>query len=220
MSGTRVTAFLRFRSPGVAVAPHTLSARQQALAQLHERIRACDRCPLHRTRTQAVPGVGPAGARILLVGEAPGRREDLQGEPFVGAAGKFLDELLASAGLSRADVYITNVVKSRPVSASPPGRNRTPTSEEIAACRPWLDELLRLIRPAVVVTLGRIALNSFLPGRKLAQVHGRPITRGRVTILPLYHPAVALYRRDWVPVLKRDFRKIRRLLPAPRRRPA
>ncbi len=202
------------------MAPHTLSARQRALAQLHERIRACDRCPLHRTRTQAVPGVGPAGARILLVGEAPGRREDLQGEPFVGAAGKFLDELLASAGLSRADVYITNVVKSRPVSGSPPGRNRTPTSEETAACRPWLDELLRLIRPAVVVTLGRIALDSFLPGCKIAQVHGRPITHGHVTILPLYHPAVALYRRDWVRVLKRDFRQIRRLLPATRRRRA
>jgi DNA polymerase len=204
----------------VAVAQHALSARQRALTRLHERIRACDRCPLHRTRTQAVPGVGPAGARIILVGEAPGRREDLQGEPFVGAAGKFLDKLLGSAGLSRADVYITNVVKSRPVSGSPPGRNRTPTPDEIAACRPWLDELLGLIRPAVVVTLGRIALDAFLPGHKLAQVHGRPITHGRVTILPLYHPAVALYRRDWVPVLKRDFRKIRRLLPAPRRHPA
>jgi len=132
----------------------------------------------------------------MFVGEAPGRQEDLSGQPFVGAAGKFLDELLASIGLSREDVYITNVVKSRPVSGPPPGRNRAPAPEEIIACAPWLEEQLRLLRPKVIVTLGRIALDYFLPGRKIADVHGRSIARGRVTLLPLYHPAMALFSQD------------------------
>ncbi len=186
--------------------------KTEALFRLHERIRQCDRCPLHRTRTQAVPGVGPANAKVMLVGEAPGRQEDLKGEPFVGAAGQFLEELLASIGLSRADVYITNVVKSRPASGPPPHRNRAPAPEEIAACRPWLDEQLRLIRPHIVVTLGRIALDCFLPGGKISELHGRAVTSGRITLLPLYHPAMALYRRDWVRMLKRDFRQIRTFL--------
>ena len=148
----------------------------------------------------------------MLVGEAPGRREDLTGQPFVGAAGKFLDELLASVGLSRSDVYITNVVKSRPVSGPPPGRNRAPTPAEIAACVPWLQEQLGILRPKVIVTLGRIALDYFLPGRRIADVHGRSIPQGPVTILPLYHPAMVLYRRDWVRMLRKDFRNLRRFL--------
>ncbi|OLC28570.1 MAG: hypothetical protein AUH31_08725 [Armatimonadetes bacterium 13_1_40CM_64_14] len=193
------------------------SAATQALLRLHKQIRLCTRCPLHRFRTQAVPGGGPSSARIVLVGEAPGRQEDRQGEPFVGAAGKVLEELLASVGLSRTDVYITNVVKSRPTSGPRPGRNRPPTTDEIAACRPWLDEQLRIIRPAVIVTLGRIALEQFAPGRPLAKVHGRLITDSGVTILPLYHPAVVLYRRTWMRVLKRDFQQLRRVLTKSRR---
>lgn len=148
----------------------------------------------------------------MLVGEAPGRQEDLRGEPFVGAAGKLLDQLLASVGLSRSDVYITNVVKSRPVAGPSPGRNRAPAPDEIAACVPWLREQLEVIRPRVVVTLGRIALQHFLPGSKIADVHGRPVSSGRVTILPLYHPAAALYRRDWMRMLRRDVRQLRVVL--------
>jgi DNA polymerase len=148
----------------------------------------------------------------MFVGEAPGRQEDRQGEPFVGAAGKVLEELLASVGLSRADVYITNVVKSRPTSGPRPGRNRAPTPDEIGACRPWLDEQLRIIRPKIIVTLGRIALEQFAPGRTIAKVHGQLITDAGVTILPLYHPAVVLYRRAWMRVLKRDFQQVRRVL--------
>lgn len=193
------------------------SATTQALLRLHEQIKVCTRCPLHRFRTQAVPGVGPSSARIVLIGEAPGRQEDRQGEPFVGAAGKVLEELLASVGLSRDDVYITNVVKSRPTSGPRPGRNRPPAPEEIAACRPWLDEQLRIIRPAVIVTLGRIALEEFAPGRSLTEVHGRLITDRGVTILPLYHPATVLYRRSWMRVLKRDFKQLRRVLTKSRR---
>lgn len=195
------------------------SSHTQDLRRLHEQIKLCTRCPLHLTRTQAVPGVGPATARIILVGEAPGRQEDRQGEPFVGSAGQVLDELLASVGLSRNKVYITNVVKSRPVSGPLPGRNRAPTPEEIAACRMWLDDQLRIIKPAVVVTLGRIALERFVPGRPLSEVHGQLVTNAGVTILPLYHPAVALYRRTWMRVLKRDFQQLRRVLsPALRKR--
>lgn len=147
----------------------------------------------------------------MLVGEAPGRQEDRRGEPFVGAAGRFLDELLTSVGLTRRDVYITNLVKSRPVSGVPPGRNRAPTTLEITACAPWLEHQLRIIRPRLIVTLGRIALQHFVPGARIAVVHGKAITETRRTILPLYHPAVALYRRDWIAVLRRDFRQVRRL---------
>lgn len=185
------------------------SSKTKALALLHTQIRHCDCCPLWRTRTQAVPGLGPADARIMLVGEAPGRQEDLRGEPFVGAAGKFLDELLNSIGLSRDVVFITNVVKSRPVSG---GRNRAPRPDEVAACVQWLEQQLRIIRPELVVALGRVALDYFLPGQKISHVHGRATSKNGLTILPLYHPAMALYRRDWTAVLRRDFRKIPRLV--------
>ncbi len=154
----------------------------------------------------------------MLIGEAPGRQEDFHGEPFVGQAGKLLDELLASVGLSRCEVYITNVVKSRPFTGPPPGRNRAPTPPEIAACRVWLDEQLRLLRPQIVVTLGRIALKSVLPGRRLSQIHGRPQHREDGVILPLYHPAVALYRRQLAQTLRQDFRALRALLGPPGRK--
>lgn len=148
----------------------------------------------------------------MFVGEAPGRQEDVKGEPFVGAAGKFLDELLASIRLSRPQVYVTNVVKSRPIAGPAPGANRAPTPAEIAACTPWLEEQLRIIQPKLVVTLGRIALEYFQPGAKISRVHGHPFGKGRMTILPLYHPAMALYRRDWVAMLRKDFRQIAELL--------
>ncbi len=156
--------------------------------------------------------MGSPTARVVFVGEAPGREEDRRGEPFVGAAGRFFDELLASVELRRDQVFITNVVKSRPVAGPPPGRNRAPTPQEIEACAPWLEEQLRILQPAVVVTLGRIALAHFLPGKRIADVHGRALRRGPLTILPLYHPAMALYRRDWVEILKADFRQLPRLV--------
>lgn len=188
------------------------SAKARALARLHEQIRHCDRCPLWRTRTQAVPGVGSPDAKIMFVGEAPGRQEDLQGEPFVGAAGRFFNEQLRAVGLSRSDVYITNVVKSRPFIGPPPGRNRAPTAAEISACVPWLQEQLRIIKPSTVVTLGQISLDQFLPGRQLAKIHGRPVTHGELTVLPLYHPAMARYGQRWQRLLRREFRQIVGLL--------
>lgn len=162
--------------------------------------------------------MGPADARVMLVGEAPGRQEDLRGEPFVGRAGHFLDELLALVGLTRADVYITNVVKSRPFVGPAPGRNRTPAAEEIQACRGWLDDQLRIIQPEIVVAMGRTALEYFLPGRKISAVHGRAIPRGNLMILALFHPAVAVRRRDLGETLRRDFLNLRRLMRAGRPR--
>ncbi len=197
----------------------TRSSKAAAIARLHAEIRQCQRCPLWRTRTQAVPGIGSVTARVMFVGEAPGRQEDLRGEPFVGAAGRVLDELLASINLNREQVYITNLVKSRPVAGPLPGRNRAPLPQEIEACTPWLEDQLRILKPTLVVTLGRIALEYFLPKKKISEVHGRPFKRGAMVILPLYHPAMALYRRDWVEMLKQDFRQIPRLLKSGKERP-
>jgi uracil-DNA glycosylase family 4 len=146
------------------------------------------------------------------VGEAPGRQEDLRGEPFVGRAGQVFDHLLASIGLSRDDVYITNLVKSRPFVGGPPGRNRNPSRDEIAACTPWLQEQLAVIRPRIVVTLGGIALRSISPGSELARVHGRIVAHDAFDIVPLYHPAMARYGPRWTTLLRRDFRRLGVLL--------
>jgi DNA polymerase len=138
--------------------------------------------------------------------------EDLKGEPFVGQAGQFLDRLLASVGLTRQEVYITNVVKCRPVRGAPPYENRPPNAEEIAACAPWLDQQLALIQPKLIVTLGRYAMEAFLPGKKISEVHGKLFSRGDQIVLPLYHPAVALYRADQKETLIEDFQIIREVL--------
>lgn len=190
--------------------------RAAALADLHREILGCARCPLWRTRISAVPGEGPADAAVMLVGEAPGRHEDAQGRPFVGAAGRLLDNLLASIDLRREEVYITNLVKSRPTDRRD-GPNRPPAAIEVAACSPWLDRQLAIIRPRLVVTLGRHALDYFLPGRRISDVHGRPFVQGGRVILPLFHPAVALYgiQRE---ILRRDFLQVRRTLDAIGRR--
>ena len=136
----------------------TIEEREDALARIADEIRACTRCELHKTRTKSVPGEGPADARIMLIGEAPGWNEDQQGRPFVGAAGRFLEELLASAGMARDEVFITNVVKSRP-----PG-NRDPLPDEIAACAPFLERQIEVIDPDVIVTLGRFSMARWFPG--------------------------------------------------------
>lgn len=209
-SNKRAHINARSRKPPLALPPPSPEAR--ALAALHEEIKKCQRCPLWAARTQAVPGSGPANAKVMFVGEAPGRQEDLSGEPFVGAAGKFFDELLAAVGLSRDRVFVTNVVKSRPYIGPPPGRNRAPSLQEIGACRPWLDEQLRIIRPRIVVTLGQVALDCLLPGRRLAEAHGRPVTTDNRVVLPLYHPAMARYGPRWRALLRREFRRLVPLL--------
>lgn len=177
------------------------------LTQLHETIRSCRNCGLHATRTQAVPGVGPCPATIMIVGEAPGFNEDRQGEPFVGAAGKLLDTLLARIGLSRSDVYITNVLKCRPP------MNRDPMPNEVEACSPYLKQQLDLVKPKVVLILGRHALERLMPGQgSISRIHGSMIRRGDVAYVPLYHPAAALHNGSLVADLEHDFDALKRYL--------
>ncbi|TMD87504.1 MAG: uracil-DNA glycosylase [Chloroflexi bacterium] len=163
-------------------------------------MRACVKCSLHATRTQAVPGVGPCPADIMIVGEAPGFNEDRQGEPFVGAAGKLLDTLLARIGLGRSDVYITNVLKCRPP------QNRDPMPNEVESCSPYLARQLALIKPKVILILGRHALERLLPGQgSISRIHGSLVRRGEVAFVPLYHPAAALHNGALVADLEHDF---------------
>jgi uracil-DNA glycosylase family 4 len=181
---------------------------------LAEQVACCTRCPLHRTRTQAVFGAGHPDADVMFVGEAPGFHEDQQGVPFVGQAGKLLEALLAAIGLTRADVYIANVLKSRP-----PG-NRDPQPDEIGACEGYLFRQIELIQPKIVATLGNFA-TKLLSGKPLGitRVHGREqettLAGRRVLLYPLYHPAAALYTPAMLKVLESDFARIPELLGRP-----
>ena len=184
----------------------TVQEKEQALAEIAAGIKVCTRCELYKTRTQSVPGEGPADARVMLIGEAPGWNEDQQGRPFVGAAGKFLEELLGAAGLSRGDVFITNVVKSRP-----PG-NRDPLPDEIAACVPWLERQIEVIDPDVIVTLGRFSMARWFPGERISKIHGQSKRVGRRLIVPMYHPAAALHQQALRQTIVEDFGKLPKIL--------
>jgi uracil-DNA glycosylase family 4 len=163
-----------------------VSAAEQLLA-LAQEVRSHRGCGFEpcESCSAPVPGEGPADAEVMLVGEAPGRSEDQAGRPFCGKAGRLLDELLESVGLRRGEVYVTNVVKARPPS------NRDPTPDEVFHCWPWLKREAEVVRPRVIMPLGRFALHCFLPGVPLSQAHGRPARRLGWTYLPLYHPAAA-----------------------------
>lgn len=169
-------------------------------------VRACTTCILHRGRTNAVPGEGPQEAQILFIGEAPGFHEDQQARPFVGASGKFLEEMLTSIGMRRDQVYITNVVKCRPPA------NRDPLEEEIAACSGFLDRQIALIRPRLVVTLGRFSMARFFPNARISQIHGQPRNVGGLVCYPLYHPAAALHQPSLRRVVEEDFARIPAIL--------
>jgi len=173
---------------------------------LREKLKEWKGCDLAR-HSNPVLGEGNANAEIVFIGEAPGAKEDELSRPFVGPAGKFLDELLSSIGLKRSDVYITNVVKYRP-----PG-NRDPEPAEKAACLPWLKLELALIRPKVICTLGKHALNEFFPALSISKVHGMPqnVTRD-FTVFPIYHPAAALHNGGLREELFEDFRKLKSFL--------
>ena len=147
----------------------------------------------------------------MIVGEGPGRQEDLCGRPFVGRAGRLLDELLAHAGLRRKEVYITNIVKHRAAMNTASDNDRPPRSDEIAACRPWLEAQVQIIQPRIIVTLGRLALAAFLPLATIGECHGRAQRAAGRTILPLYHPSYALHNPRVRPVLFRDMRALKRL---------
>jgi len=176
------------------------------LTDLHAQVRICTLCLLSRSRTRAVPGEGPENATLMFIGEGPGFHEDKSGRPFVGAAGQFLEELLAGIGMSRDQVYITNVVKCRPPA------NRDPLPDEIEACRPYLDRQVELIRPRVIVTLGRYSMARYFPDAKISAVHGKPRKVGGVLYYPMFHPAAALHQPKYRHLVEEDMARIPGLL--------
>lgn len=185
------------------------------LEDIRAQVADCTRCPLHEGRTNVVFGEGNPQARVLIVGEAPGKNEDLQGRPFVGAAGKYLDELLAIAGLERKDVFIANVLKCRP-----PG-NRDPRPEEIQACTPFLREQTRTINPEFIVTLGNFSTKFILKTDVgITRLHGTLQRAGRFKVFPIFHPAAALYDGKKREALENDFATLGELLSVPDERAA
>ncbi len=183
--------------------------KTQKLAQVHEKwLKDCT-CGLRKVATQGVRGAGNAAADIVFIGEAPGKNEDKEGTPFVGAAGKFLNEMLQSIKLKREDIYITNIVKYRPPN------NRDPLPEEIEACASWLAEELAVIKPALIVFLGRHALQHYFPGERISEVHGKLLkkkTKIGENFFALYHPAAALYNGSMREVLMGDFKKLPKVI--------
>ncbi|MBP8048371.1 MAG: uracil-DNA glycosylase, partial [Anaerolineales bacterium] len=172
---------------------------EETLAQLAGKISVCTNCVLNETRKKSVPGDGPADAEIMFIGEGPGFHENEQGHPFVGAAGKFLDQLLAQAGVTRDEVFIANVVKCRP-----PG-NRDPLPEELAACDEYLEAQIQTINPSIIVTLGRFSMNKFIPGAKISTIHGQMRKVGERFVIPMFHPAAALHQAALKPSILADF---------------
>ena len=177
-----------------------------ALEEVAAEVRVCPKCELCRTRTHAVPGEGSHTTRVMLIGEGPGWHEDQQGRPFVGNAGAFLNQLLQQAGLERADVFITNVVKCRP-----PG-NRDPLPDEIAACAPYLERQIAAINPEIIVTLGRFSMAKWFPGERISKIHGEPRKFGNRTIVPMYHPAAALHQSGLRAIIEEDFARLPKIL--------
>lgn len=177
------------------------------LDEVREELDDCRRCELCEGRTNIVFGVGNPHARVMVIGEAPGKNEDLQGEPFVGAAGKFLNELLGEAGLTREEIYIANILKCRPP------QNRDPKVNEIEMCAPYLREQVRAIHPDYLVTLGNFATKFILKTeRGITDLRGNVLQAGRFSVIPMFHPAAAIYDRTKVDLLRRDFRMLGTLL--------
>jgi len=177
--------------------------KKQLLDKLSATITEDNVCPeLKSGATQLVFGDGSHDSRVVFIGEAPGKKEDEMGKPFIGASGKLLNEMLEKIGLSREEVYITNIVKYRPP------ENRDPSREEKKAFLPYLRKQLAIIEPKLVVTLGRHSMDCFLPGKKISEAHGVPETVDGINYLPLYHPAVALYNGSMRQTLMNDFHKI------------
>jgi len=193
---------------------NTTTQKPETLETIASEVRVCEKCPLFRGRLHAVPGSGSGKSGIVFIGEGPGAREDKTGEPFVGSAGKFLDEMLGDIGLLRGDVFITNVVKCHP-----PG-NRDPLADEADICTSaYLWRQLEVLNPKIIITLGRHAMHRFIPkDQKIGEVHGKlfklksPKSGRSFNIVPLYHPAAALYNGGMRGVLKKDFRRMGAML--------
>jgi DNA polymerase len=175
---------------------------RRTLAAIAKQVAGCNDCPLYKGTANPVPGEGNASAEIMFIGEGPGFYEDKQGRPFVGASGKFLDELLASIGLDRRTVFITNVVKHRPPN------NRDPQADEIAACKKYLDAQIEAIQPKVIVTLGRHSMQRYFAGESIGRIHGQPRRKDGVIVVPMYHPAAALHQQTLRRVIESDFAKL------------
>ena len=174
----------------------------ETLDRIARDVSVCTKCALHESRKKAVTGEGPADAEIMFIGEAPGFHENEQGRPFVGAAGKFFEQLLEQAGLIRSEVFITNVVKCRPPA------NRDPQPEELMACRGYLEGQIESINPSIIVTLGRISMGKYFPGAKITSVHGQMQNIDGRFIIPMYHPAAALHQPALRPSILADFAKL------------
>ena len=188
-----------------------MAERLAEINVLNEEVRTCPKCDLATTRKRSVPGEGPLDAEIMFIGEGPGYNEDVQGRPFVGNAGTFLEELLASIGMRRDQVYITNVVKCRPP------QNRDPAPDEIAACSPYLDRQIAILDPRLIVTLGRFSMARFFPGKTITRIHGQPKRENGRIIFPMMHPAAALHRPENRQLVEEDMLKIPGLLDEARR---
>ncbi len=176
------------------------------LTKLHDLINYCQRCPLFAAATHAVPGEGPVTAKLMFVGEAPGRVEDETGKPFVGRAGKLLTQLLAEIGIKREDVFITSVVKHRPP------KNRAPKPAEVRMCKHWLDEQLNLVQPKIIVPLGRFGMEHFLPAETITNAHGKLFPQKKWLIFPVYHPAYGLRSTRATQAIRDDFQKLKGVL--------
>lgn len=175
---------------------------EEMLREVAVEVATCSKCNLCKGRTKAVPGEGNLEAKILFIGEGPGFHEDKQGRPFVGPAGQFLDELLASINLKRSDVFITNVVKCRPPN------NRDPLPEEIAACNDYLNRQIEALKPHVIVTLGRYSMAKFFGNEKISVIHGRARRKDGYICIAMYHPAAGLHQNSLKDVIREDFKKI------------
>jgi DNA polymerase len=177
-----------------------------ALTELYQQIALCHKCDIAKLRTKVVPGEGAENADIIFIGEAPGWHEDQQGRPFVGQAGQFLDRLLASINLNRQQVYIANVIKCRPPD------NRDPLPTEIQNCRQWLDSQIEIIKPKMIVTLGRYSMARYFPGKSISKIHGTAVKRDNVIYYAMYHPAAALHQQSLRQAIEADMLKIPKLL--------
>jgi len=175
---------------------------EDLITKIEKAIIGCKKCRLYKNATKAVPGYGNPKAKIVFIGEAPGYNEDQQGLPFVGRAGKLLDLMLKTVRMERSDIWIGNIIKHRPP------ENRDPMVDEVRSCAPYLEEQLKIIKPKVIVTLGRIALEYFIKEAKISEHHGAPILHKDKIFFPLYHPAAALRNASIAGILKEDFRKL------------
>jgi DNA polymerase len=177
-----------------------------ALTELYQQIALCHKCDIAKLRTKVVPGEGAENADIIFIGEAPGWHEDQQGRPFVGQAGQFLDRLLASINLNRQQVYIANVIKCRPPD------NRDPLPTEIQNCCQWLDSQIEIIKPKMIVTLGRYSMARYFPGKSISKIHGTAVKSDNVIYYAMYHPAAALHQQSLRQAIEADMLKIPKLL--------